>query len=51
MSSARQRDEVSVGPSIGGGDEGNTVEISSGRRERRIDNTSLLSLLGTCVYR
>lgn len=49
MSSARQGDDINTGLSTRGGEEGNIVDISSSRRERRIDDASLLSLLGICI--
>lgn len=49
MSSAGQGDDVNTGLSTRGGEEGNTVDMSSSRRERRMDDVSLLSLLGICI--
>lgn len=51
ISGAGYGDKVNIGLSLRGrGEDGNTVDISSGRRERRMDNASLLSLLGICVF-
>lgn len=45
MSSTGQGDDVSVS----GGEEGNTVDISSGRSKRGIDSAASLS--GICIYK